>query len=275
MGLAQQSVPIRRQSVQIIETSQAMMSLSRFWRNRGADDVTIGFVPTMGALHSGHRALLHAAREASDRVVLSIFVNPTQFNDPKDLEKYPKTLEADLDMARAAGVDAVFLPTYDTLYRDKYRYVVTETQFSKILCGADRPGHFDGVLTVVMKLLNIVSPSHAYFGEKDFQQLSLIRDMVDTFFMPIEIIGVPTVREGDGLALSSRNMRLSAQNRAIAPKIYATIKAAPSAEAARQSLSALGFDIDYVQDLDGRRFVAVKVVNDAGETVRLIDNVKL
>jgi pantoate--beta-alanine ligase len=249
-----------------------MIAQSRAWKDHHK---TIGFVPTMGALHLGHQALLDAARAQADRVVLSIFVNPTQFNDPNDLAKYPKTLEADLALARTAGVDAVFLPTYEALYHDHYRYAVTENAVSKILCGADRPGHFDGVLSVVMKLLNIVAPAKAFFGEKDFQQLRLVRDMVDSFFMPVAIIGVPTVREADGLALSSRNKRLSAANRALAPEIFATISTAKSDEAAHEALLDLGFKVDYVSDIDGRRFVAVNLVNENGDTVRLIDNVKL
>ena len=161
---------------------------------------TVGFVPTMGALHAGHRALLARARAENERVGLSIFVNPTQFNDPSDLAKYPRTLEADLALA-AGLVDDVIVPPAAELYPDDFTYRVTEEKVSRELEGAHRPGHFDGVLTVVLKLLNTVQPTRAYFGEKDHQQLTLIRDMVQAFFMPVEIVAVPTVRDSDGLAL--------------------------------------------------------------------------
>lgn len=231
---------------------------------------SVGFVPTMGALHSGHEELLKKAGQNSDHVILSIFVNPTQFNDPKDLEKYPATWEQDLAMAEKNNVTAIFFPKYNDMYPDNYRYKVIENDFSKLLCGKDRPGHFDGVLSVVMKLFNIVSPTKAFFGEKDFQQLTLIKGMVESFFMDIEIISVPTVREADGLAKSSRNVRLSAVERAKAPGIHAVITQSKTAEEASEKLKAQGFVVDYVTDIGNRRFVAVKL----GE-VRLIDNVEI
>lgn len=236
------------------------------WGKHGS----IGFVPTMGALHEGHAALLKQAYEDNDFVVLSIFVNPTQFNDPNDLEKYPKTWEQDLAIAKANGVDVIFYPKYFDMYPDNYRFKVSENSFSNVLDGAHRPGHFDGVLSVVMKLFNIVAPTRAYFGEKDFQQLTLIKDMAESFFMKLEVIPVPTVREKDGLAMSSRNQRLTAEERALAPAIYKTITEAKSAEEATAQLSALGFKVDYVTDMGNRRFVAAKI----GE-VRLIDNVEI
>ena len=144
------------------------------WVSENSDE-SIGFVPTMGALHAGHRSLIRRARQQNHKVVLSIYVNPVQFNDPKDFEKYPCTLKADLEMASEEKVDAVFLPQYSDLYPDGYRYRVSESQFSLDRCGASRPGHFDGVLTVVMRLFQLVVPNRAYFGEKDFQQLELIQ----------------------------------------------------------------------------------------------------
>ncbi len=230
----------------------------------------VGFVPTMGALHQGHADLLRKARQESDIVVLSIFVNPTQFNDPKDLEKYPSTWEADLKLAEECGVNAIFFPKYADMYPDNYRYKVIESEFSKILCGKDRPGHFDGVLSVVMKLFNIVSPQVAFFGEKDFQQLTLIKEMTEAFFMDLKIVAVPTVREADGLAMSSRNMRLTAEERAKAPMIYQAITQGPSAEAAAAKLNSSGFQVDYVTDIGSRRFVAARL-----GAVRLIDNVEI
>ncbi len=248
----------------VIRTPQEMKELRR--KINGS----VGFVPTMGALHSGHEQLLKQARQESDFVVLSIFVNPTQFNDPKDFEKYPLTWEQDLERAQAQKVDAVFYPDYESLYPDNYRYKVIETAFSNELCGSKRPGHFDGVLSVVMKLFNIVQPNQAYFGEKDFQQLSLIQGMVESFFMDLRIVSVPTVREDDGLAKSSRNVRLTPEERLKAPLIYKTIKDCSSAEEAREKLTDLGFKVDYVTDFKSRRFVAAFL----GE-VRLIDNVEI
>ncbi len=230
---------------------------------------TIGFVPTMGALHAGHEALLARARAENERVLLSIFVNPTQFNDPADLARYPRTLEADLALA-APHIDAVFAPPAEAFYPDGYRYRVTENTLSTQLEGAQRPGHFDGVLTVVLKLFNVVQPHRAYFGEKDWQQLELVRGMVEALLLPVEIVACPTVRDADGLALSSRNRRLSptARQRAAAfPRVLCT---APGAREATEQLRREGLDVDYVEDRNGRRLGAVRL-----EGVRLIDNVPL
>lgn len=239
------------------------------WRRDQASQ-TVGFVPTMGALHSGHESLLKRSREECELSVLSIFVNPTQFNDPKDFEKYPSTWERDLALAEAHGVDVVFYPRAEEMYPDGYHYKVIENEFSTVLCGASRPGHFDGVLSVVMKLFNVVSPTKAYFGEKDFQQLTLIQGMVRAFFMDLIIVPVATMREADGLAMSSRNVRLTLEQRAKAPAIYQAIKLSKSATEAATSLTEQGFKVDYVTDLKGRRFAAVFL----GE-VRLIDNVQI
>lgn len=243
------------------------------WRAvRGGDDYagrSVGFVPTMGALHAGHRALLARARADNDRVVLSIFVNPTQFNDPADLEKYPRTLEADLKLA-AGLVDDVIVPTPAELYPDNYAYRVTEEKFSRELEGAHRPGHFDGVLTVVLKLLNIVAPQRAYFGEKDWQQLRLVEGMVRALLLPVEIVPCPTERDADGLALSSRNRRLSHSARARAAQFPAILRSAVSPAVAVMALNAAGFAVDYVEDREGVRLGAVRI-----ENVRLIDNVRL
>ena len=230
---------------------------------------SLGFVPTMGALHSGHRALLARARADNDRVVLSIFVNPTQFNDPKDLAAYPRTLEQDLNLARGL-VDDVIVPSPEELYPDNYRYRVTEGDLSLQLEGAHRPGHFDGVLTVVLKLLNAVRAHRAYFGEKDWQQLRLIEGMARAFFLPVEIVACATEREPDGLALSSRNRRLSPAARMHAAHFPRILQGSPSAAAAAAALLAAGFIVDYVEDRDGVRLGAVRL-----ENVRLIDNVRL
>ena len=232
----------------------------------GAD---IGFVPTMGALHHGHIELLKRARTESARVVLSIFVNPTQFNDPADLERYPRTWDADLALARPF-VDAILFPSAAEIYPDAYRYRVTENDLSHRLEGAHRPGHFDGVLTVVLRLFNLVQPRRAYFGEKDGQQLQLVRGMVEAFFLPVTIVSCPTVRAADGLALSSRNTRLSPAARAQAADFPRILRSAPSAEQAVAELAATGFEVDYVEDTWDVRLGAVRI-----ENVRLIDNVPL
>lgn len=235
---------------------------------------TVGFVPTMGALHAGHVSLLERSVAETEVTVLSIYVNPTQFNDPNDLANYPDTLEADLAWAEKVGVDTVILPRYEDIYADGFRYSVNESEFSLGLCGANRPGHFTGVLTVVMKLLNLVSPQRAYFGKKDYQQYVLIKDMCDAFFMPVEIIGCDTIREEDGLAMSSRNRRLDDRARAAAPGLYQVLTNASSDAAACKQLMGLGFSVDYVETVNGRRFGAVAMTN-GDDPVRLIDNVAM
>jgi pantoate--beta-alanine ligase len=230
---------------------------------------TVGFVPTMGALHAGHAALLERARAENDRVVLSVFVNPTQFDDPRDLERYPRTWDADLALARPYA-DAVLAPEPGELYPDNYRYRVTEGDLSRQHEGAHRPGHFDGVLTVVLKLLNLVQARRAYFGEKDWQQLQLVRGMAEALLLPVEIVACPTVRDADGLALSSRNRRLSPAARTLAAAFPRVLRMSPNPAAAVAALREQGFAVDYVEDHDGVRLGAVRV-----EGVRLIDNVRL
>jgi len=241
-------------------------------RERGAiarSRHSVGFVPTMGALHPGHRSLLERARAENDRVVLSIFVNPTQFDDPADLERYPRTLAADLGLADGLA-DHVLVPDPAQMYPDDYRYRMTESALSARLEGAQRPGHFEGVLTVVLRLLNLVSPHRAYFGEKDWQQLQLVQGMVRALFLPVEIVPCPTVREADGLAVSSRNRRLSAAGRARAALFPRILRDSAGPGTAASALAAAGFGVDYVEDLDGVRLGAVRL-----ENVRLIDNVRL
>lgn len=231
---------------------------------------SIGFVPTMGALHQGHLSLVEASRNDNAVTVVSVFINPKQFDDKVDFEAYPDDHAQDLAQLEKAGVDAVLLPDEQQIYIDDYRFKVTESDFSQRLCGAHRPGHFDGVLTVVMRLLNLVRPDNAYFGEKDYQQLQLIRDMVAAFFMPVNIIACATVREADGLAMSSRNQHLDASRRAQAAALYATLKQSRTAVEARQVLTGWGFDVDYVEDIADRRLAAARL----GST-RLIDNVEI
>lgn len=243
---------------------------SRFRNSRDWPRVQLGFVPTMGALHEGHAELIRRSRARNELTAVSIFVNPTQFNDPADLENYPRTLDHDLKILEREKVDYLLLPDEKQLYADAYRYVVTERELSRRFCGAHRPGHFDGVLTVVLKLLCLARPDRAYFGEKDYQQLKLVQGMADSFFLPTEIIPVPTVREADGLALSSRNRRLSADGRERARLFPAILRQAESAADARRRLTEVGFEVDYVEDWEQRRLAAIR---EAG--VRLIDNVDI
>ena len=251
----------------IIETLDAWYA---YRNDLKTSNVSIGFVPTMGALHEGHMELIRQARLETECVVVSVFLNPTQFNNPEDFDLYPRTLDEDRILASEAGADVIIAPMKESLYPDGYRYKLTETEFSQQLEGAHRPGHFDGVLTVVLKLFNIVQPERAYFGEKDFQQLRLIEGMVDALFMNVRVVAVPTVRETDGLAKSSRNVLLTVAARSKAPAFYRSLTKAPTTEAARKELISEGFDVEYIEDLEERRLGAVVIDN-----VRLIDNVAI
>ncbi|HVG54759.1 MAG TPA: pantoate--beta-alanine ligase [Vicinamibacterales bacterium] len=192
----------------------------------------VGFVPTMGALHEGHARLIEVARQNGDRIIVSIFVNPLQFDRKDDLERYPRTLDADLQICNRLGVEFVFAPPVEEMYPAEPVCTVTVKRITDRLCGQFRPGHFDGVATVVTKLFEIVQPDVAYFGEKDAQQLAVIRRMVSDLNMPIQIAGVATVREADGLALSSRNARLSPEERSKATTLYRALREAERAIAA-------------------------------------------
>ena len=231
---------------------------------------TAGFVPTLGGLHDGHRSLIDRSLADNSSTVVSVFLNPAQFDQQADLDAYPARLEEDLEKLDAWGVDHVLLPTAEAIYPDAYRYRVTENDLSRRFCGAHRPGHFDGVLTVVLRLLNLVRPARAYFGEKDWQQLALVRGMVEAFFLDVEIVACPVVREDTGLALSSRNARLDDEQRALAPELVRTLRLESSPADATRRLQSLGFDVDYVEDHEGRRLAAANL-----GAVRLIDNIAL
>jgi len=253
---------------------------------------SVGFVPTMGALHEGHASLIRQARERDTTVVVSIFVNPLQFDRADDLERYPRTLDADVALCAGLGVDAVFAPQPVEMYPEPPLMGITVGPIGDHLCGASRPGHFAGVATVVMKLFQIVQADRAYFGEKDAQQLAVIRQLVADFNVPVEIVGMTTVREPDGLAMSSRNRRLTAKGRqsalALVKALWTTvhaIQAGASAAAAREagvgSLPADGsVTLDYLEVVDARSMQPVDRVTQpaivAGalwvDGVRLIDN---
>ncbi|MBU0559380.1 MAG: pantoate--beta-alanine ligase [Bacteroidetes bacterium] len=230
----------------------------------------VGFVPTMGALHEGHLHLIQRARSENQFVVVSIFINPTQFNEKEDLKKYPVQLNKDLYLLDNFGVDFVFIPDYESLYPDDFTYRIEETNFSRELCGASRDGHFTGVLTVVMKLLNIVKPQRAYFGEKDRQQLILIQRMVTAFFLDVKIVACSTVREKDGLAMSSRNLRLTKDERKIVKYFPELLMSNKSDAELIPLLRRHGFKIDYIETKNNIRYGAVFLRN-----IRLIDNVKI
>lgn len=254
--------------MKIVETVAELIE-HRHTRGAGAT----GLVPTMGALHEAHLALVRRAKAENARAWVSIFVNPAQFNDPGDLERYPRTVERDLELLRSAGCDLVFLPRADEIYRDGYRYRVTENELSLKLEGASRPGHFDGVLTVVLKLLLLARPERAYFGVKDFQQLELVEGLIHAFFLETQIVRCQTLREPDGLAMSSRNRLLTASERERAPAFHQVLAASvverKSPAETALALTREGFEVDYVADRNGRRLGAVRL----GQ-VRLIDNVE-
>lgn len=228
---------------------------------------SLGFVPTMGNLHQGHLSLMKRAQEENDKVIVSIFVNQTQFNTAEDFKHYPRTLAADLELLNTAQVDYCLCPTYDMMYPDQYQVQVHETKDSLVLEGLHRPGHFNGVLTIVMKLFNVVQPTRAYFGEKDYQQCELIRKMVKALLMPIEVISCPTIREESGLALSSRNSRLSASGKNKADRFATLFHAATSCDMALENITAEGIEVEYIEDLHQRRYAAVFI-----DGIRLIDN---
>jgi pantoate--beta-alanine ligase len=224
-------------SIPILRRLDDLRALTAQWRKAGE---TIGVVPTMGALHEGHLSLVRAAKSGADRVIVTIFVNPKQFNSPDDLEKYPRTEAEDTRKLAPFAVDAVYAPTPDQVYPDGFATTVSVSGVSEGLCGAHRPGHFDGVATVVTKLFLQTSADRAYFGEKDFQQLQVVRRLARDLDIPVEVIGCPTVREADGLALSSRNLRLSAEARANASALYAALtRAAGKIEAGADLETAL------------------------------------
>jgi len=204
----------------IVNTVSGLRDAVRAWRSAGQ---SIALVPTMGNLHAGHLALVNKAKEKADRVVVSIFVNPTQFGVGEDFETYPRTEQEDQEKLNASGANLLFLPAVSEIYASDAKTTVSVAGLSEWYCGASRPGHFDGVATVVCKLFNMVQPDTALFGLKDFQQLTVIRTMVRDLNVPVEIVGVETVRDASGLAMSSRNGYLTADEKAVAAKLYQSL----------------------------------------------------
>jgi len=260
------------------------------WRNAGE---TIGVVPTMGALHQGHLSLARAARDTCDRVIVTIFVNPKQFNNPEDLENYPRTEQDDARKLESIGVDVIYVPDGAQMYPDGFSTNVSVGGLTDMLCGAHRPGHFDGVATVVSKLFLQTSADKAFFGEKDYQQLQIVRRMAADLDIPIEVVGCPTIREMDGLAMSSRNLLLSDRARAKAAALADVMEdmrialvdgalMSDIADAAKAKIIAAGFnEIEYLELRDSQQ---LKLLNEASSSsrlfaaawlagVRLIDNI--
>lgn len=268
---------------------KALRGLVAGWKAAGN---AVGVVPTMGALHPGHLSLVHAAKAGSDRVIATIFVNPKQFNNPDDLAKYPRTEERDAAMLMEGGVDVLFAPPPEVVYPQGFATSVSVGGVAGELEGAFRPGHFDGVATVVTKLLLMTGADRAFFGEKDWQQLQVVRRLVRDLNIPVTITGCPTVREADGLAMSSRNTRLSAAERRIAPALHREMVAAAAAvrrgvpvdaalASARQAVLAAGFSaVEYLELRDAESLGAATAGHPARllaaavlGAVRLIDNV--
>ncbi len=260
------------------------------------DPSGLGFVPTMGALHAGHRSLVERARKENAVVAVSVFVNPTQFNDKNDLRHYPRTPEADARLLEKAGADYVLMPSVEEIYPEPDTRQFDFGAVDKVMEGATRPGHFNGVAQVVSRLFDIVRPARAYFGEKDFQQIAVIRAMVEQLGLPVQIVECPIVRGDDGLALSSRNQLLDEAHRAAAPHIYATLRAAveKSHELTPARLKAwVAEEIDrnpllktiYYQSVDARTMQEVSAWDDASRIqgciavqagpIRLIDNIRI
>ncbi|MEM9872435.1 MAG: pantoate--beta-alanine ligase [Pseudomonadota bacterium] len=274
----------------ILRTRAALREMTRGWQRAGE---RIGVVPTMGALHDGHLSLVARAKEMSDRVIVTIFVNPKQFNNPEDLENYPRTEHEDARKLERFAVDAIYVPDGPQMYPDGFATTVSVDGLTDVLCGAHRPGHFDGVATVVTKLFTQTSADFAFFGEKDFQQLQVVRRMARDLDLGVEVVGCPTIREMDGLAMSSRNLLLSDQARSRAAALNEVMeKMADGLQAgramvdllpdARARLAAAGFgDIDYLElrtnetlrliqraEAPARLFAAAWMAG-----VRLIDNI--
>jgi pantoate--beta-alanine ligase len=239
-------------------------------RRRSLEGRGIGFVPTMGALHQGHASLVERCRSENDIAAASIFVNPSQFNDESDLDRYPRTLDQDLALLESLGADEVIVPGAAELYPNGYRCRLEPPGSDLVLEGAYRPGFLQGVMTIVLKLLNLVRAKRAYFGEKDYQQLMTVTEMTREFFLPTEIVSCPTVRERSGLAMSSRNALLSPQGRDKAAYLFQALTTAASCAEARAALETRGFLVEYVEERWARRLAAVHL-----EGVRLIDNVSV
>lgn len=280
----------------MIQVFNFIADLQSFLKAKRGSGLTVGLVPTMGALHEGHLSLIRRAKKENDIAVASVFVNPVQFNNPTDLEKYPRTPERDVAMLESAGCDAVFMPSVEEMYPTKVEDHYDFGAIEHVMEGACRPGHFNGVAIVVRKLFEIVEPNRAYFGEKDFQQLAIISKLVKDYHINLKVVPCDIVREKDGLAMSSRNMRLNDEERAIAPMIYKVLKetvaeyetmspAEMKAFALKKYSDIKQFDVEYVEIADETTLQSVTDWKDSQHArifvalqlgpVRLIDNLRI
>lgn len=265
--------------IPMVRTKKALAALIASWRAKG---LSVGFVPTMGALHPGHAALVRRSAAENDRTIVSVFVNPLQFGPNEDFGRYPRALPADRKLVAAAGAAAVYAPSAEEMYPKGFHTRVEVEGLSDLYCGKHRPGHFRGVATVVLKLLNQVRPDRAYFGEKDWQQVRILEDMIRDLDVGVALVRVPIVREKDGLAMSSRNAYLSSAERRAAPALRRALEAGRKearrphsrpetvAAAVRAALAGSGLKVQYAGVLDGRLLAAAYL----GRT-RLIDNIRL
>ena len=278
-----------------MEVFTSVKSLRQFLDQQILQQKSVGLVPTMGALHEGHISLIEAAKKDNDIVVCSVFVNPTQFNNPEDLAKYPRTFEADRAMLENAGCSAVFAPSVEEMYPEQPVLKMNFGTLETVMEGASRPGHFNGVGIVVSKLFNIVRPHRAYFGQKDLQQVSVVRQLVSDLAFGLELVICPTVRETDGLAMSSRNTRLNAAERAIAPHIYRILASAGERLRAGEQVNGVvseaksefeqikAFTLDYFEVINLKTLLSIEKIGPSGSNaicvaaflgpVRLIDNI--
>lgn len=251
--------------MKIIKSIEQMKLLRKTYQNK-----TIGFVPTMGALHAGHLSLCTKSQQENNITIVSIFVNPTQFNSAQDYDNYPNTLNSDISKLEELNIDYLFLPEYKEIYADNYNYQVHEHKISTIMEGKHRPGHFNGVLTIVLKLNNIVTPNHLYLGQKDYQQAMLIENMFKALFIDTKVIICPTIRDEHGLALSSRNALLSPEQLELSRKFNKLLSSSKDIESIIKELELDSIQVEYIEEYDNRRHGAIKLGD-----VRLIDNVKI
>lgn len=276
--------------MQIVNTIKTLVTTIKHWKQLG---LRIAFVPTMGNLHQGHLKLITQAKDQADKVVVSIFVNPTQFGLGEDFSSYPRTEQQDSELLETHNVDVLFLPKVNEMYKPDAKTIISVTELSDLHCGASRGGHFNGVATIVCKLFNLVQPDVALFGEKDYQQLAIIRAMIEDLNILVQIKSVPTVRETDGLAMSSRNSYLTKEQRAVAPILHQTLRQAyhqiitkqldfeQIEQQQRKVLNDVGFIVDYFSICHANTLLAAKQEDDEvvilaaaklGKT-RLIDNI--
>lgn len=236
-------------------------------RTRLPKSLRLGAVLTMGNLHQGHASLISRSIKENDLTVVTVFVNPTQFNNPDDYQHYPKTFDEDSALLEHLGVDYCLAPSASALYPDDYTFQVSEHQLSQLMEGTSRAGHFTGMLTVVLKFLLLIKPHHIYFGEKDYQQLELVKGLAQSFFLETKVIGCPTIREHSNLACSSRNNRLNQEQRALAATFAEIFHHGQDCTSIKEQLQSIGITVDYIEEFQQRRFAAVYI-----DGVRLIDN---